>query len=62
MTLDRQHGRLIVSCDSCDETFDSYHRPQDSDAFDVFWGRCKSEGWRAFKVGGEWEHACPKCA
>ena len=30
--------------------------------FTEVWADAKSEGWRCRKVGGEWEHYCPKCA
>jgi hypothetical protein len=54
--IDRQHGNVIVACDSCDETF-----TLDTDDFDTTWSAAKREGWRAEKVGTLWLHACADC-
>lgn len=55
--IDRQHGRIIIECDSCDETFDG----GDGDEFRVVWGEAKKAGWRTRKIANEWLHGCPDC-
>lgn len=66
MTLDKQHGRLLMLCNACDEMFEA---PADVDAcpafFDAFIESAKAEGW-TFRRGkeqglNEWEHYCPDC-
>ena len=54
--IDRQHGKIVIECDSCDETFEI-----GSDDFNETWGAAKREGWRSRKIGSEWVHGCPKC-
>lgn len=55
--IDRQFGKLIISCDSCDETFES----EKDESFDEVWAGAKREGWRTRKIVNEWLHGCPKC-
>ena len=55
--IDRQHGRVIIECDSCDEIFEG-ERGED---FMVVLGAAKEDGWKVRKVVGEWIHGCPKC-
>jgi hypothetical protein len=57
MTIDRQHSRLVFSCDSCDATFEG----SPDDDFVHAWAAAKAEGWKARKIGKEWVHACPDC-
>lgn len=54
--IDRQHGKVLIECDSCDEVFD-----EDSDDFKIVWAAAKRDGWRTKKIGNEWVHGCPKC-
>lgn len=54
--IDRQHGKIVIECDSCDEVFSS-----DSDDFNEAWNEAKRDGWRTRKIAGEWLHGCPKC-
>jgi hypothetical protein len=54
--IDRQHGKLIFECDSCDETLTC-----DTDNFNEAWNEAKREGWRSRKIGDEWVHGCPSC-
>lgn len=54
--IDRQHGKILIECDSCPEVFDG-----DSDEFADVWSAAKREGWRTAKIAGEWMHGCPKC-
>ena len=53
--IDRQHGRIIIECDACDETFEGGI----GDDFDVVWPAARSEGWQARKIGDQWAHICP---
>ena len=55
--IDRQHGKVIIECDSCPETFEG----EKGDEFDAVWGAAKREGWRTRKIADEWLHGCPKC-
>jgi hypothetical protein len=54
--IDRQHGNVIIECDSCEKTF-----TLDTDDFDTTWSAAKRDGWRTRKIGEEWVHGCPKC-
>lgn len=54
--IDRQHGKIIFECDSCDETLTA-----DTDDFTEAWNEAKREGWRSRKIGDEWLHGCPEC-
>ena len=54
--IDRQHGKIVIECDSCDETFDA-----GSDDFNETWNAAKRDGWRTRKTADEWLHGCPKC-
>jgi rubredoxin len=55
--IDRQGGRLIFECDTCDSTFEG----EKGDEFATTWNAAKSEGWKAMKIGRDWVHACPDC-
>jgi len=55
--MDRQHGRVVVECDSCDATIES----EKGEEFEAFWKRAKDDGWAARKIAGEWLHGCPRC-
>ena len=54
--IDRQHGKVLIECDSCDEVFDI-----DSGEFDEVLTAAKREGWKLRKIGSESIHGCPKC-
>jgi hypothetical protein len=56
MTIDRQHGKLILSCDSCDAAYEG-----NSAEWNEVWPEAKAEGWKAKKIGKDWVHACPDC-
>lgn len=56
--IDRHHGRLVLTCDSCDEEFDG---DWDADEFSEMWAAAKAEGWKAKKIGGDLVHGCPVC-
>ena len=55
--IDRQHGKIVIECDSCNETFEG----EQGEEFDVVWNAAKRDGWRTRKIADEWLHGCPKC-
>ena len=55
--IDRQHGKIIIECDSCDETFEG----ENGEEFAVVFAAAKREGWSARKIANEWLHGCGKC-
>lgn len=54
--IDRQGGKLIVECDSCDAVLDT-----DTDDFNECREIMKREEWKVRKIANEWIHGCPKC-
>lgn len=54
--IDRQHGKIVIECDSCDEVFEGK-----SAEWNEVWPEAKREGWKSKKIGSEWVHGCPKC-
>jgi predicted RNA-binding Zn-ribbon protein involved in translation (DUF1610 family) len=54
--IDRQHGKVIVECDSCDAVLDT-EQFEFTDARQVM----QREGWRIRKIAEVWLHGCPKC-
>lgn len=55
--IDRQHGKVIICCDSCDETFDG----EAGEDFPAVWESAKRDGWRTRMIAKEWLHGCPDC-
>lgn len=55
--IDRQGGKVLIECDSCDEVFSG----EPGDEFKDVWNSAKREGWRTRQIAGEWLHGCPKC-
>lgn len=55
--IDRQGGRILIECDSCDEVFEGEHGAEWADV----WPAAKRDGWTARKIAGEFLHGCPKC-
>lgn len=55
--IDRQYGRVVIACDSCDATFEG----ETDDEFAVVWAEAKRDGWRTRKIVDEWLHGCPRC-
>lgn len=55
--IDRQGGKVLIECDSCDEVFEG----EDREEFTAVWARAKREGWRTRKIAEEWLHGCPEC-
>lgn len=56
MSTERSGGFFVLRCDECPETHDTEHSE-----FSEAWADAKTAGWRSFKVGTEWCHACPSC-
>jgi hypothetical protein len=54
--IDRQHGKFLVECDSCDEVLET-----GTGDFDEAREKLRQEGWKARKLAGVWLHGCPKC-
>ena len=54
--IDRQHGKILVECDSCDQVLDT-----ETSDFDEARELMKREGWRIRKIAEVWLHGCPKC-
>ena len=55
--IDRQYGKIVIECDSCDET----HEGSPGEEFAVVWASAKRNGWRTKKIDDQWVHGCPKC-
>lgn len=55
--IDRQHDKILIECDSCDEVFSG----EAGDEFIDVWNAAKRDGWRTRKIADEWLHGCPKC-
>ena len=52
--IDRQHGKILIECDCCPETFQG-----ETNDFREEWAVAKGMGWRTRKVADEWFHFCP---
>ena len=55
--IDRQHGKIVIECDSCNETFEG----ERDETFAHVWNRAKEEGWKTRCIAETWLHGCPKC-
>lgn len=55
--IDRQHGKVVFECDSCDETFEG----EQGEEFNIVWAAANRDGWRTRKIADEWLHGCPHC-
>lgn len=59
MTIDRQHGYIIILCDG-DECIEALNtQTRDIDEVRAIQER---EGWHVSKATGEWKNYCPGCA
>jgi uncharacterized C2H2 Zn-finger protein len=54
--IDRQGGKILVECDSCDEVLET-----DTADFAEARALMQREEWKVRKIAGEWLHGCPKC-
>ena len=53
--LDRQHGCLVIECDSCGDLYEGDGAEDASPAFfDAFIAGAKQEGWKMQPVGNDW--------
>lgn len=55
--IDRQHGRIVIECDSCDAVFTGEHKQP----FEEAWSMAKRDGWTTRKIADVWLHGCPDC-
>lgn len=56
--IDRQHGTILLRCDSCDEGFENDYGPAD---FMRMIEDAKAAGWAIQRSGSEIKHSCPDC-
>lgn len=64
MTIERQHGLIIVICDQensarCEETLET-----GESEWNATMATIRKAGWRSFgpkHPGGSWIHCCPRC-
>jgi hypothetical protein len=54
--LDRQHGKIVFECDSCNEVLET-----ETSNFVEALTILKREEWDARKIGAQWIHTCPEC-
>lgn len=54
--IDRQHGQLIVECDSCGAVLDTR-----TSAFDETRAVMRQHDWKVRQIGRDWIHGCPSC-
>jgi hypothetical protein len=54
--IDRQHGKYLVECETCDEVLET-----GTGDFDEAREVMRHEGWKARRRGDAWLHGCPKC-
>lgn len=54
--IDRQGGKILIECDSCDQVLDT-----GTGDFDEARLMMKREEWSVRKIANEWLHGCPKC-
>jgi len=54
--IDRQHGKIVVECDSCDQVLET-----ETGEFDEARAMMKREGWKTRKIADVWLNGCPKC-
>lgn len=57
MSIDKQHGRIMIECDSCNEVFTGGADVE----WEETWAAAKHDGWKARKIAGEWLRSCPAC-
>jgi hypothetical protein len=53
-----QKGMFVFECDRCSARFE---RVEYEGGLTAAWVAARRQGWRAQKIGGEWEHKCSEC-
>lgn len=63
MTSSRERNGFAFECDACSEVLGppALGRGSAPRDFEESLAEAKAKGWRAVKVGDEWEHRCPDC-
>lgn len=56
--IDRQHGGIVIECDTCGET----HEGERGEEWSSVWPAAQRDGWKSRKIGDEWVHSCSGCA
>ncbi len=58
MTIDGNDftGEYELFCDFC-----AYSEFYEADNFDDFIRQMQNDGWKSFKIDGEWTHKCADC-
>lgn len=61
MTIDKQKGKYVATCDGCDDVIVG-NGDLSPAAFDELVNDLRAEGWKFEKKirGGTYEHYCPK--
>ena len=59
MSIEKQKGKIILTCDECADTYDEY----DADDFKQMIKDAKTDDWKIFRDDDtdEWLHWCPNC-
>ncbi len=57
MTIDHHAGEIGLTCDDCGEP----HTATSAQDRVILLADAKADGWRTYKVGERWHHACPAC-
>jgi hypothetical protein len=55
--IDRDDGRIWLSCDECGDSTMMY----ENDEFSEMISDAKASGWRIRSQGGSWTHTCLSC-
>ena len=58
VTFDRDYNEFEITCDLCGNSEGYHHCNSFADGIKM----AKSQDWRVFKNGDEWEHHCPMCS
>jgi hypothetical protein len=54
--MDKQKGKYVFECDTCGAVFET-----GTSDFDLAQLKRQEEGWKAYRIGDEWEHHCVDC-
>lgn len=56
MSVERQYGDIIFTCNTCDDTLET-----GTSNFDAALSALRQAGWYASKKGDTWIHVCHDC-